>query len=594
MAFYKSRDSIQNNSKKWTRNFPSLRCTTNRRDLPRIENLVTYVRLPTKIDILGRYRVLAEQHKFKTNRFEKIINELKELWRTFSFPTLSNQAITARLEKLVSDYENHQRKPNEKFENDVGNVFDITKVNGEWLCREDKDLHKRQVESCGRIGYTTYKLTSIHPSKRRRGESTPVVNATAMSSMSTAMENDDSSETASVSSQNSMDEVQLMRGTRKVPSATYHATRLVNRNSLSTNKASVVCKSLAEEGVNLPTPTQSGIWRAVIRSGEQKKQEIKEFLKVENYCLHFDGKHLSNEEYQVVCLQNERRMIKLGIAKCESGSAQDIYNGLEEILNEFDAWHSIKMIICDTTAVNTGRINGVIVKIQRKMRDRGCDIPQYIGCQHHILDRILKHVLDNFLTKVTRNPTLGYEFIETIKDQYENLQFSYEANSEMEIKENPGWRDDFKFLYELCKAFEFYMESGKFPKIKWRKLPSLHSARWNSRAIYTLMAHFLIPELRDKLNVPATFIATAWKGAWFSDQRFNNMTSSKLLEGIVKTTCPGALKCYKTHWSNDASILDVPRTNIIAERTVKLMEELHSMCKKNKYLSIKFVATKEL
>ena len=70
-----------------------------------------------------------------------------------------------------------------------------------------------------------------------------------------------------------------------------------------------------------------------------------------------------NYEYQVICLQSQSREIKLRILKCSSGSAQHIYDQLEQILDEYIAWSCIKMIIRDTTAVNTGRLNGVVVKL---------------------------------------------------------------------------------------------------------------------------------------------------------------------------------------------------------------------------------------
>ena len=98
---------------------------------------------------------------------------------------------------------------------------------------------------------------------------------------------------------------------------------MVIRHSMSTYKAAAVCSTLAEEGVTLSTPSQSGVWRSVLRKGEKEKEKIKVILQQEkNYCLHFDGKKLSNSEYQVVCLQSQSREIKLGILKCSSGSAQ--------------------------------------------------------------------------------------------------------------------------------------------------------------------------------------------------------------------------------------------------------------------------------
>jgi len=36
-------------------------------------------------------------------------------------------------------------------------------------------------------------------------------------------------------------------------------------------------------------------------------------------------------------------------------------------------------------------------------------------------------------------------------------------------------------------------------------------------------------------------------------------------------------------------VLDVPRSNMVAEQAAKLMEELHSTCKTDKYLNSKFI-----
>ena len=86
---------------------------------------------------------------------------------------------------------------------------------------------------------------------------------------------------------------------------------------------------------------------------------IKDVLQHENnFCLHFDGKRLNNKEYQVVCLQSPTRNLNLGILVCKSSNAKDIFTELQKLLDESEAWKSIKMIVCDTTAVNTGHKNG--------------------------------------------------------------------------------------------------------------------------------------------------------------------------------------------------------------------------------------------
>lgn len=89
----------------------------------------------------------------------------------FSFPTLSQQATIAWLTKLIGLYEKNQSRPNKEILNDMGNKFDITKIDGACLCREDKELNHKQVELDGKVGYTTHKPASnsfVHPSKRQR------------------------------------------------------------------------------------------------------------------------------------------------------------------------------------------------------------------------------------------------------------------------------------------------------------------------------------------------------------------------------------------------------------------------------------------
>ena len=43
-----------------------------------------------------------------------------------------------------------------------------------------------------------------------------------------------------------------------------------------------------------------------------------------------------------------------------------MFEGIANILDEYNLWKSIKMIIADTTNINTGRQNGIGVQIQNK------------------------------------------------------------------------------------------------------------------------------------------------------------------------------------------------------------------------------------
>ena len=77
-------------------------------------------------------------------------------------------------------------------------------------------------------------------------------------------------------------------------------------------------------------------------------------------------------------------------------------------------------------------------------------------------------------------------------------------------------------------------ESGKQPRIVWKSLPSISSARWNSRATYSLLAYFLIPKWRAALETPVTFIAYGWQKAWFSNQKFKEGIYNDTLLAVKK------------------------------------------------------------
>ena len=96
---------------------------------------------------------------------------------------------------------------------------------------------------------------------------------------------------------------------------------------------------------------------------------------------------------------------------------------LEEVisLSEYDLWSSRKTINCETTSVNTGRANGVIVRLQRLFEGRGLEKPQFIGCQQHILDRILCLVMNVEVGEMTTSPNISYEFVPELIRNYNQL-----------------------------------------------------------------------------------------------------------------------------------------------------------------------------
>ena len=507
MSSKNSSNSIKSNRCIWIKNL--LSSSKQKRDprIPFVEKLTNLTRMPTNRQILGNFTFLFNSKKRRLDRIKIMIMDIELLWREIlDFPLLSSALIRKKLNSLIDLYNKNKKKPSDKFTETLSQLFNVTKVNGEWKSMEDKELYQRQVKSGGKIGYSMAKqapFESVHPRKRiQLSKTQSLVSSSQLQhtqthktvSESSDSETSDSLPLSPTSSSRSSSPEYKPKYKR---ASTTTAGLLVLKNNISTHKAHNVLATIAEQGHDMSVPSQAGVWKRVISEGQKMKSKI--FQKLQNkdpYCLQLDGKRLKGEEYQVVLLKNMTTEIKLGIVKCESSSAKAIHKELHQIIDEYNAWENIVMIICDTTAVNTGRLHGIVKLIQDDVLSKGFQKPQYIGCQQHVLDLLLKHVMNFLIQEPKSKPELNYSFIDKLTRNYVALQADYHlvATDDVNTGKNPGWRDDFKFLYELCQAYRHYKTTSHWSGISWKKLPYLHQARWNSCAIYTVIAFFLLPE----------------------------------------------------------------------------------------------------
>ena len=126
------------------------------------------------------------------------------------------------------------------------------------------------------------------------------------------------------------------------------------------------------------------------------------------------------------------------------------------------------------------------------------------------------------------------------------------------------------YFSRLCIAFSHYLDTNILPKLQLpTKLPSSHSARWNSRAIYVLLGYFLLPEERPLLKEIAKFISCSWSLAWFKMREEPNW------ENLKETTssCIKAQEALTRHILGvKISFKNVHRTNEVAERGLRAMD----------------------
>ena len=368
------------------------------------------------------------------------------------------------------------------------------------------------------------------------------------------------------------------------------AVQLVTSAKLSTKKAHTVCKTLAKSGISLPTPSQSGVYKATMKAGERLKQHYKETLRNETWSLHFDGKHIKKREYEVVVLKNENREVKLSVLELINAKGETIFNGIKTVLDEYDLWPAIKIIISDTTSANTGKFLGAVTRLQNHFVQLGLQKPLYIGCQHHVLDTILKHVMDDYFDGATTSPNLNYWFINKVTAEYEHLKSSFDNSGEALKKvEQIDWRDDMAFLHHLIACYRNFKETGRFPTVQFKTLPNISNARWNSRAIFALLAYILIPQFQQSPEGQSAcdFICGTWSDIWFSGQYYSPDNFDNLAQ--VCQNHSKALKSLRNFWSVEPTPIPTQRSNICAERAIKVMQDLLPLCKSIDKLNIKFL-----
>jgi len=145
------------------------------------------------------------------------------------------------------------------------------------------------------------------------------------------------------------------------------------------------------------------------------------------------------------------------------------------------------------------------------------------------------------------------------------------------------------FLDHLISCYRIFKSTGSFPKVNFRSLPATSNARWNSRAIYILLAFILIPEFLQTTAAACDFISGSWADIWFSAQCFNLADFDSVSEACKEH--PKALKSLKKFWSTEPTPIPMQPSNICAERAIKVMQDLLPLCKSTEKLNIKFILT---
>lgn len=130
----------------------------------------------------------------------------------------------------------------------------------------------------------------------------------------------------------------------------------------------------------------------MFRSREQHRSEEAGYIK-DNFqpfkmqTIHWDGKSYSckggvNDKRLAVVLSNSMKAKLLNVVQVTDGRAITHTNAIINTIEEWGVDQSIVSMCFDTECVNSGRFNGVCVRIENELRRSLLHLP----CRHHIYE----------------------------------------------------------------------------------------------------------------------------------------------------------------------------------------------------------------
>ncbi|KAG0724225.1 hypothetical protein GWK47_041072 [Chionoecetes opilio] len=290
--------------------------------------------------------------------------------------------------------------------------------------------------------------------------------------------------------------------------------------------------------------SKSTVHRARIAGREQaaeimelRNQEIPERL-----VLHWDGKLLPSlsgdtEDHIAVLLTGEDDAeFLLGVPASSDLTGRNMAAVVLKEVDEAGVRDKIIAFCFDTTASNTGMVQGACIRIEQELGRSWL----WLACRHHVHEVILKDVFEASLGS-SSGSDIGifkrlrdrWSFVdssqrETVETSEDLVEFFATNDTASKLKD-----DTLAFLkealmsknhpredYEELLRLSYLFLGGEGPAKPFRRPGALHQARWMAKAIYCLKLQMLKSQLsltgREKAGVErvALFVALVYCKQW--------------------------------------------------------------------------------
>jgi len=535
-----------------------------------VEDKLSGSKLPSNKQVLSLF---FYQHKTLKQTVRDsarvVIREVATFWDKARIPIRQEQHAIAQLELLHQKWKLLQRNANRhtdtqraneaNFVDKLEDLFDIAHTNALKMMKiqEDRDflLAQREKGRRGCMGSVDKVFTSKEQQRAKRAKSQLVYkqkkrqeqqHINELTNLDSSTDAEETLDEGSLGQDEAMENIasasssipiNVRKRSHKNVITPLLAAAL-DRTKLSDRKATfVIAATVQSLGHNLDelNVSRSSIRRARASTRTQHFRNLKQqFQTSAALVVHWDGKLLPDLTGKTlidrlpVIVSGAGVNQLLGVPKLSEGTGEAQASAVARAIEEWGLRQRVSSMCFDTTASNTGRINGACVLLEQKL---GKDL-LYLACRHHMFELLLAAVFNScmglisgpdvaifkrfqqawpFITQGEYETASSVEIIAKNKDSI--LEF---AIQHIEIGQP---RDDYKELLELAIVF-----IGGIPPrgVHFMAPGAMHHARWLAKAIYALkiwlfQKQFSLTarEERELLNI-CIFVVVIYFKAWFT------------------------------------------------------------------------------
>ena len=501
---------------------------------------ISGARLPSGRDVMRNFIFYHRSEKLSINESANCVyDQLLPFWNKCRLPVRQKNHIIKKIRDLYGEQVNlmkHKKRNNptdqanqSRYTEKIDKLFDISHANSNQLIKieEDREFLKMQQESrTGTIGTLDKKLSEKEKRSAERLERHKLFLKRSVTAVETNAEthNQSSSEESefednlsilsSTSSNNSSasDKVEDFGTEPKTPRnprkrrknlISPSISAVLDRTNTSIRKSTMILASVVNEAgcstSSVPL-SKSTVHRHRQRRREEAAKEIKANYNTTKSVVHWDGKMLPDvsgklvDRLPVLVSSLVDGTIKLlGVPPLTSGSGKA---AADAVVDHLKLWKCDSLVVgmCfDTTASNTGRLNGACSLLEVTL---GRDL-LWMACRHHMFEVLLADAY-----KVCLGPSSGPEIL--IFKRFRETWTELKHHSPVE-RTTPRLS-----VTDALKSFISNQISANHPRedyqeflnlaaimvgldivVAIRKPGALHRARWMAKAIYSLKMELL-------------------------------------------------------------------------------------------------------